>query len=72
MCTGKGFANKRTFANYFIGSHTDYVSARNMVNPGTSLAHKKEAAEIAERFERALFASKAQPAATALKCRLVC
>jgi hypothetical protein len=58
MRTGLGFANGHTFSQYFHGSHTDYVHARAMVNGHSG---EREVADIAERFERTLFASKLKP-----------
>jgi hypothetical protein len=55
MRTGKGFANGRTFSQFFHGDHTDYVHARSMVN-GTS--HQYEIGAIAQKFENVLFASR--------------
>ncbi|HEX3698442.1 MAG TPA: glycoside hydrolase [Polyangia bacterium] len=60
MVTGKSFANRRKFSQYFIGGKTDYLSARDMVNPGASLANKKELADIAIRFEAVLFSARVQ------------
>jgi len=65
MCTGSIYANGRSLAQYFHGTHTDYVSARNMVNAGASHANKVEVAKIAERFEDVLFGAKSkQPVAS--------
>jgi hypothetical protein len=65
MCTGSIYANGRTFPRYFQGTHTDYVAARDMVNPGAKHANKVEVANIAERFEDVLFAAKMkQPVAS--------
>jgi predicted chitinase len=64
MRTGKGFANGRTFSQFFHGDCTDYVHARSMVN-GTS--HQHEIGAIAQRFENVLFASRAKLAAVAQK-----
>ncbi|HEY2900956.1 MAG TPA: glycoside hydrolase [Polyangia bacterium] len=61
MVTGRSFANGRKLSQYFIGGHTDYVGARDMVNPGAPLANKKEVANIARRFEDALFLSGLDP-----------
>jgi hypothetical protein len=55
MRTGGSFANRHKFADYFNATHTDYVSARAMVN-GSSGQH--EVAGFAERFERVLFQAK--------------
>lgn len=52
MRTGSSFANGRTFAQFFYGEMTDYVSARSMVNGNSG---QVEVAEIARRFERVLF-----------------
>jgi hypothetical protein len=57
LCTGKIFANGRKLSQYFHGTHTDYVNARMMVNPGAKHANKEEVAHIAERFEKVLFTS---------------
>jgi hypothetical protein len=57
LCTGKIFANGRRLSQYLHGSHTDYVNARMMVNPGAAHTNKQEVAHIAERFEKVLFAS---------------
>jgi len=62
MCTGTIFANRRRLSQYFNDTLTDYVNARNMVNPGSTRAHKEDVAKIAERFEKILFSSK--PAGT--------
>jgi hypothetical protein len=59
MCTGTIFANGRRMAKYFNGGHTDYVGARDMVNPGATQTNKVEVAKIAELFEGVLVASKA-------------
>ena len=61
MCTGDLYANRRQFSQFFHGAHTDYVNARNMVNPGTEYAHKVEVGKIAERFEKVLFAARITP-----------
>lgn len=58
MYTGGIFANKRQLSEFFHGGHTDYVGARNMVNPGAKHANKVEVAEIAKRFETVLMESK--------------
>jgi hypothetical protein len=58
MYTGGIYANKHQFSQFFCGGHTDYVGARNMVNPGAKHANKVEVAEIALRFEAVLFASR--------------
>jgi hypothetical protein len=58
LYTGGIFANGRKLSQYFHGGHTDYVNARNMVNAGVSQDAKVEVAKIAERFEKALFASR--------------
>jgi hypothetical protein len=54
MIGGGIFANGHRFADYFVGSHTDYVGARAMVN-----GHDKEAeiANLARLFEQILIAS---------------
>ncbi|HEY8923762.1 MAG TPA: glycoside hydrolase [Polyangia bacterium] len=65
MYTGKIYANGRTLARYFHGSHTDYVGARDMVNPGAKHANKVEVAEIARRFEDVLFAARLKQAVAA-------
>lgn len=62
MITGGIFANGRKLSQYFSGAHTDYVNARNMVNGGAPHANKVEVANIAQMFEKVLFASKAGPA----------
>ena len=58
MCTGEIFANHHRFSDFFQGSHTDYVNARRMVNPGAKHANKVEVAKIAEKFEAVLLSSK--------------
>lgn len=58
MCDGTIFANKKKLSQYLNDKLTDYVGARNIVNPGSSKAHKVEVAEIAEKFEKILFSSK--------------
>ena len=62
MRTGKGFANGRTFSQFFHGDHTDYVHARSMVN---GKSHQFEIGAIAQRFEKVLFASRQKAAAFA-------
>lgn len=62
MVTGGIFANGRKLSQYFNGGHTDYVNARNMVNGGAPHANKVEVGNIAQKFEKVLFASKASPA----------
>lgn len=62
MRTGKGFANGRTFSQFFHGDHTDYVHARSMVN---GKSHQSEIGAIAQRFENVLFASRSNAAAVA-------
>ncbi|HEX4406124.1 MAG TPA: hypothetical protein VH560_14905 [Polyangia bacterium] len=57
MCEGKIFTGGRKLADYFIGGYTNYVGARDMVNPRAPHANKVEVAKIAERFETVLFAS---------------
>jgi hypothetical protein len=57
MVTGSIFANHHRCADFFHGDVTDYVRARLMVNPKAKLANKKEVADIAELFEKVLFAS---------------
>ena len=58
MLTGRIFANDRKLDDYFNQSRTDYVNARNMVNPGAKHAEKEAVAGIAQRFEAVLFGSK--------------
>lgn len=58
LYTGGIFTNGRKLSQFFHGGHTDYVNARNMVNGGVSHDAKVEVAKIAERFEKALFASR--------------
>jgi hypothetical protein len=58
MYTGGIFANRHQFSQFFQGAHTDYVGARNMVNPGAKHGNKVEVAQIAQRFEAVLLASK--------------
>ncbi len=58
LYTGGIFANGRKLSQFFHGGHTDYVNARNMVNAGVSHDAKVEVAKIAERFEKALLASR--------------
>jgi hypothetical protein len=55
MITGDGFANGHKLSKYFHGAHTDYKSARKMVN-GTD--HADDIAAIAELFEAVLLANK--------------
>jgi hypothetical protein len=64
MCEGQIFTGGRKLADYFIGGYTNYVGARDMVNPGAPHANKVEVAKIAERFEKVLFASKIGIAST--------
>ncbi|MDB4980114.1 MAG: glycoside hydrolase family 19 [Myxococcales bacterium] len=54
MVTGKTFANGRRLSQYFSGGHSDYVRARDIVNPGAPLSNKKEVGEIAQLFEKVL------------------
>ncbi len=58
MLTGRTFANGRRLSQYFVGGHTDYVHARDLVNPGAPLANKTEVAEIAKLFENILVSSR--------------
>lgn len=60
LCTGSGFANGRTFARYFTNERTDYVHARDMVNPGASLKDKQEFASVCKRFEKVLISARNQ------------
>jgi len=62
MRTGKGFANKRTFSQFFHGDHTDYVHARAMVN---GKSHQQEIGVIAQKFENVLVAAVPKPKAKA-------
>lgn len=55
MTTGEGFANGRKFSTYFTGQNRDYVGARKMVNGSD---HAADIAEIAEKFEAILLASR--------------
>lgn len=55
MRTGEGFANGRTLSRYFHAGHTDYINARAMVNGHD---HAKDIAEVAEKFEKVLQASR--------------
>jgi hypothetical protein len=64
MRTGKGFANGRTFSQFFHGDHTDYVHARSMVN---GKSHQHEIGGIAQKFESVLFASRAKARVVAEK-----
>lgn len=65
MCTGEIYANGRTLSRYFHQGQTDYVGARDMVNPGAKHANKVEVAEIAKIFENVLFAARLQQAVAA-------
>lgn len=67
LCTGAIFAHGRQLRQYFHGGHTDYVHARDMVNPKVAHANKVEVARIAERFEKVLFASRKSLIAVAQK-----
>jgi hypothetical protein len=58
MLTGRIYANGRKFTDYFDQTKTDYLHARNMVNPGAKVAEKQTVAGYAESFEAALLASK--------------
>lgn len=51
MRTGQGFANGACFSKYFIGGHTDYLGARDMVN---AKSDHNEVANVAIRFEAVL------------------
>ena len=55
MRTGEGFANGKRFANYFYGTHADYVHARAMVNGAD---HRNEIAQLARSFEGILLKAK--------------
>ena len=67
LCTGAIFAHGKKLQQYFHGGHTDYVHARDMVNPKVAHANKVEVAHLAERFEKVLFASRKLPAIVAKK-----
>lgn len=54
MRTGQGFANGRTFAQYFAGDQTSYSGARAMVNGSD---HADTIADIAVEFEAVLLAA---------------
>lgn len=54
MRTGQGFANGRTFAQYFSGDQTNYAGARAMVNGSD---HADAIAAIAVDFEAVLLAA---------------
>ena len=58
MLTGRIFANGRKLSDYFNHAKTDYLHARNMVNPGAKAAEKESVAHIAEKFEAVLLASR--------------
>ncbi len=55
MRTGDGFANRRTFAQYFSATKSNYVGARAMVNGSD---HAANIATIAQMFEAILMASR--------------
>jgi putative chitinase len=54
MTTGKSFANKHKFEDYFTDGKTDYKNARRMVN---GLDHASDIAEIAKALEAMLKAN---------------
>jgi Chitinase class I len=54
MRTGQGFANGRTFSQYFVGDQTNYIGARAMVNGSD---HAAAIADIAVDFEAVLLAA---------------
>lgn len=51
MRTGRGFANGRSFSQYFSAGSTNYVAARGMVNGSD---HATDIAGIAQQFEKIL------------------
>lgn len=51
MRTGRGFANGRSFSQYFSAGSTNYVAARSMVNGSD---HASDIASIAQQFEKIL------------------
>jgi hypothetical protein len=51
MRTGRGFANGRSFSQYFSAGSTNYVAARSMVNGSD---HATDIAGIAQQFEKIL------------------
>ena len=58
LCTGAIFAHGKKLSQYFHGGHTDYVHARDMVNPKAPRVNKVEVAHIAERFEKVLLSAR--------------
>ena len=58
LTTGKAFAHGRRFSKYFTGTQSDYLHARDMVNPGAKQPEKKEFAVTAQLFENVLMASR--------------
>jgi hypothetical protein len=55
---GKMFGNRRRLSYYFTDTQSDYLGARNMVNPGAKQAEKKAFAKLAQLFESVLMASR--------------
>ncbi len=63
MRTGEGFAYGRRFSQFFLGSATDYVGARRMVNGSD---HATDIAAIATKFQAILLEARVlKPAAIA-------
>lgn len=65
MFQGSIFANRKKLSQYFNDQKTDYVNARNMVNPGSTKAQKQEVGEMAAKFEKILTEAKTSRMVTA-------